>query len=188
VGDPGAERHLTGRALQRRIRTSKEDEAALQHLRRQAVRYAQEAGRYLACLRKRCWDGGGQEALVDVSYWSRTQNSVRTMTEPYIAKVEDVGPRQDDIYCRVVPPAGGYRGPAGHCYGETPSNGRMRIRVKLPATLYPEESSDQQYIQVLDEVMSMFNEADLAYAVQPPGYYVKPPRCAGRNLEFILEF
>eukprot|EP01047_Picozoa_sp_COSAG01_P097963 COSAG01_NODE_28213_length_666_cov_1.250441_1_plen_171_part_10 len=148
VGDPGADRHLAGRALQRNLITSKQDEAAIKHLQRQAIRYAHEAGRYLACLRKRCWDGGGQEALVDVSRYSLAAKCVMTMTEPYIAKVEDVGPRKDVVYCRVVLPAGGCRGPAGHCYGETPGNGQMRIRVKLPATLYPEESSDQQYIQV----------------------------------------
>ena len=185
VGDPGAEEHFQGVALTRcKDTVTPEDEATAEHLVDELKKLATKMGRLLECLRLTTTCGGGQEALVDVK--RRIQVGVhpggqpryreRSMTEPFVARVIGVGPDSDTVFAHIVPPP--FRGNESY-YGDGPDESSFRLRVKLPFTLYPEQKTDSRYLRCIDAIMDVFSAEDLSYAVQPPGYFVKPPRAHG---------
>jgi hypothetical protein len=181
VGDPGAEVHFQGVALTRGNDTvTPEDEATAIHLVNEIKKLATKMGRLLACLRLTTTCGGGQEAIVDVT--RRIKVGVYdhggpryrkvAMTKPFVARITGVGPDADTVFANVTPPS--YYGNEQY-FGDGPEESNLRVRVKLPFTLYPEQKMDARYLRCIDAIMDVFSAEDLSYAVQPPGYFVKTP-------------
>ena len=76
------------------------------------------------------------------------------------------------VFANVTPPS--YYGNEQY-FGDGPEESNLRVRVKLPFTLYPEQKMDARYLRCIDAIMDVFSAEDLSYAVQPPGYFVKTP-------------